>query len=100
MRKLTRSSPPIKALNVRIGKTIRLRRKLLGLTQIELADRAGISFQGIQKWECGSIALSAAQLVFLAEALETTPSRLLPSPPTKDTQTCQPSPTSNPQSKP
>lgn len=52
-----------------VGKRLRRRRRLLGLTQQALAERVGIRFQQIQKYECGANRISAARLFELAEAL-------------------------------
>src|SRR5690606_29912592 len=46
-------------------------RRLLGLTQQQLAGSVGVRFQQIQKYECGANRVSAARLWQLAEALET-----------------------------
>lgn len=90
---MRRTSEVCQSLNEHIGKTIRRRRRLLGLTQEALADRLGFSFQGVQKWECGVCNISAAQLVLVAEALETAPANLLPLPTlTKDRPPCPPFP--------
>lgn len=90
-----------KTINIRIGKNIRFRRKMIGMTQKALADRMGMSFQGIQKWECGHHNISAARLLMLAQALETPVTTLIPQTlPTMDSQTCPPSPPSNRQSRP
>ena len=53
------------------GRRLRRRRRLLGLTQQQLAVQVGIRFQQIQKYECGANRISAARLWELAEALET-----------------------------
>jgi DNA-binding XRE family transcriptional regulator len=42
------------AVDTHIGQKIRARRTLLGLSQTELADAAGITFQQIQKYEKGT----------------------------------------------
>ena len=52
-----------------VGKRLRRRRRLLGLTQQALGDMVGIRFQQIQKYECGANRISAARLFELAEAL-------------------------------
>ena len=49
---------------------MRRRRRLLGLTQQQLATSVGIRFQQIQKYECGANRISAARLWQLSEALE------------------------------
>ncbi len=52
-----------------VGKRLRRRRRLLGLTQQVLGDKVGIRFQQIQKYECGANRISAARLFELSEAL-------------------------------
>ena len=58
-------------INVLLGKRVRVRRRLLGLTQQQLAVAIGVRFQQIQKYETGANRMSAARLLALAEALET-----------------------------
>lgn len=58
-------------IDLHLGKRLRRRRRLLGLTQQQLAMHVGIRFQQIQKYECGANRISAARLYQLAEALET-----------------------------
>ena len=53
-----------------LGRRLRRRRRLMGLTQQQLADSVGIRFQQIQKYECGANRISAARLWRLSEALE------------------------------
>lgn len=53
-----------------IGSRIRLRRKILGLTQSQLGDRAGVRFQQIQKYETGANEIGAVRLFEIAEALD------------------------------
>lgn len=53
-----------------VGKRLRRRRRLLGLTQSQLADAVGIRFQQVQKYECGANRVSASRLFELAEALD------------------------------
>ena len=58
-------------IDLHLGRRLRRRRRLLGLTQQQLALSVGIRFQQIQKYECGANRISAARLWQLAEALET-----------------------------
>ena len=58
-------------IDLHLGRRLRRRRRLLGLTQQQLAVQVGIRFQQIQKYECGANRISAARLWQLAEALET-----------------------------
>jgi len=56
-------------LDLYVGKRVRWRRRLLGLSQSELADLVGVRYQQIQKYECAVNRLSAARLWHLARAL-------------------------------
>jgi transcriptional regulator with XRE-family HTH domain len=56
-------------IDVHLGKRLRGRRRILGLTQQQLAKVIGVRFQQIQKYECGANRLSAARLWRLAECL-------------------------------
>ena len=56
-------------IDLHVGKRLRRRRRLLGLTQQSLAEDVGIRFQQIQKYECGANRVSAARLFELSEAL-------------------------------
>ena len=57
-------------IDLHLGRRLRRRRRLLGLTQQQLAMQVGIRFQQIQKYECGANRISAARLWQLSEALE------------------------------
>ncbi|THD81841.1 MAG: XRE family transcriptional regulator [Phenylobacterium sp.] len=57
-------------IDVHLGRRLRRRRRLLGLTQQELALACGVRFQQIQKYECAANRMSAARLWQLAEVLE------------------------------
>ncbi|KQZ32236.1 MULTISPECIES: helix-turn-helix domain-containing protein [Caulobacter] len=57
-------------IDVYLGKRLRRRRRLLGLTQQQLAGTVGVRFQQIQKYECGANRISAARLWQLSEALD------------------------------
>jgi transcriptional regulator with XRE-family HTH domain len=57
-------------IDTHLGKRLRRRRRLLGLTQQQLAEACGVRFQQIQKYECAANRMSAARLWRLAEALE------------------------------
>ena len=57
-------------IDLHLGRRLRRRRRLLGLTQQQLATQVGIRFQQIQKYECGANRISAARLWQLSEALE------------------------------
>jgi transcriptional regulator with XRE-family HTH domain len=53
-----------------IGKRIRERREILGLTQPELADKADVSYQQFQKYEIGQNRIPAGRLYDIARALK------------------------------
>jgi transcriptional regulator with XRE-family HTH domain len=54
-----------------------LRRRLLGLTQGQLAEALGITFQQVQKYERGTNRVSASMLVRIARRLDTTVAALV-----------------------
>lgn len=60
-----------------IGTNIKSIRKSLGLTQTELAEKAGVSAQSIWLWETGQTSPKGKRLDRLAEALEISPDELL-----------------------
>lgn len=57
------------AVDLHIGRRLRRRRRLLGLTQQELGDGLGLHFQQIQRYECAANRVSASRLHRIAEAL-------------------------------
>jgi transcriptional regulator with XRE-family HTH domain len=57
-------------IDLHLGKRLRRRRRLLGMTQQQLATAVGVRFQQIQKYECGANRISAARLWQLSEALD------------------------------
>lgn len=56
-------------VDVHVGKRIRHRRWLVGMTQQQLAEKVGIKFQQIQKYETGMNRVSASRLWDIAAAL-------------------------------
>ncbi len=56
-------------VDAHVGKRIRHRRWMVGMTQQQLADCVGIKFQQIQKYETGMNRVSASRLWDIAEAL-------------------------------
>jgi len=56
-------------VDIYVGKRLRRRRRLLGLTQQDLAGQVGVRFQQIQKYECGANRITASRLFSLATAL-------------------------------
>lgn len=56
-------------VDIYVGKKVRHRRKLLGLTQQQLGSTVGIKFQQVQKYESGNNRISASRLWGLSKAL-------------------------------
>ena len=56
----------------KVGELIAALRKRKGLTQADLGDRLGVTFQAVSKWERGETLPDTAILVDLADVLETT----------------------------
>lgn len=56
-------------VDVHVGKRIRHRRWMVGITQQQLAESVGIKFQQIQKYETGTNRVSASRLWDIAETL-------------------------------
>ena len=59
------------AIDEHIGQRIQLRRVMLGLSQKDLAEKCGVSFQQIQKYETAGNRISASRLFDLSVILET-----------------------------
>jgi transcriptional regulator with XRE-family HTH domain len=57
-------------VDVHVGKRIRHRRWLVGMTQQQLAEKVGIKFQQIQKYETGANRVSASRLWDISEAMD------------------------------
>jgi len=56
-------------IDVHVGKRLRLRRTLLGMSQEQLAGAVGVTFQQIQKYERGSNRVSASRLYDVARVM-------------------------------
>lgn len=56
-------------VDVHVGKRIRHRRWMVGMTQQQLAEQVGIKFQQIQKYETGMNRVSASRLWDISDAL-------------------------------
>jgi transcriptional regulator with XRE-family HTH domain len=56
-------------VDVHVGKRVRHRRWMVGMTQQQLAEKVGIKFQQIQKYETGMNRVSASRLWDIADAL-------------------------------
>lgn len=56
-------------VDIHVGKRVRHRRWMVGMTQQQLAEKVGIKFQQIQKYETGMNRVSASRLWDMATAL-------------------------------
>lgn len=56
-------------VDIHVGKRIRHRRWMIGITQQQLAEKVGIKFQQIQKYETGMNRVSASRLWDISEVL-------------------------------
>jgi len=57
-------------VDAHVGKRVRHRRWMMGMTQQQLGDLVGIKFQQIQKYETGMNRISASRLWDIAKALD------------------------------
>jgi transcriptional regulator with XRE-family HTH domain len=55
------------AMSREIGKMIREMRKAAGMSQMQLADKIGVSYQQVQKYEKGASKLNVPRLLQIAE---------------------------------
>ena len=56
-------------IDVHVGSRVRLRRLLVGMTQEALAERLGLTFQQVQKYEKGTNRISGSRLFQIANVL-------------------------------
>ncbi|MBT5047077.1 MAG: helix-turn-helix domain-containing protein [Rhodospirillaceae bacterium] len=61
-------------VDIIVGKRVRGRRILMGLSQERLGDDLGVTFQQVQKYERGSNRISASRLYEISRVLEVPPS--------------------------
>lgn len=57
-------------VDVHVGGRVRLRRTLLGMSQEELGEALGVTFQQVQKYERGSNRISASRLFQISKILD------------------------------
>lgn len=68
-RKTARPRAP-NPVDTHVGRRVRIRRMLNGLSQEELAADLGLTFQQLQKYESGANRISASRLYHLAQLLD------------------------------
>lgn len=59
-----------KNIDVFIGAKIKSRRIMLGISQAKLAERLGVTFQQIQKYESGANSLNSEKIYIFCEVLQ------------------------------
>jgi len=64
--------------DIYVGSRVRMRRKMLGLSQEKLGEKLGITFQQIQKYEKGTNRVGASRLQAMADAMEVPVSYFFP----------------------
>ena len=57
-------------VDVHVGRRVRIRRTLLGMSQTNLGEAIGLTFQQMQKYEKGANRISASRLYDLARVLD------------------------------
>jgi transcriptional regulator with XRE-family HTH domain len=59
--------------DLHVGRRLRMRRMMLGMSQTKLGEAVGVTFQQLQKYENGSNRISASRLTQIANALKVAP---------------------------
>lgn len=65
---------PNHPVDVHVGRRLRMRRTLLGLSQQKLGEKLSLTFQQIQKYERGANRIGASRLFELSRILDVKPS--------------------------
>jgi transcriptional regulator with XRE-family HTH domain len=60
-------------IDIHVGRRLKQRRQALRLSQTQVAEKIGISYQQLQKYECGINRMGASRLFRLAVALRVSP---------------------------
>jgi len=84
-RRATKAEAGPDEIDVHVGRKIREARLLGGMSQATLAEKVGVSFQAVQKYEKGDIRTSASTLARIAAALEREPAYFFEGPSAKGT---------------
>ena len=61
----------ISAIDEHIGQRVQLRRVMMGMSQKDLANKCGVTFQQVQKYETAGNRIPASRLFELSTALDT-----------------------------
>ena len=65
-----RESTAFDPIDIHVGRRVRIRRKLLGMSQTVLGDLIGLTFQQVQKYERGANRIGASRLFELSQVLD------------------------------
>jgi transcriptional regulator with XRE-family HTH domain len=60
---------PLNSIDKHVGRRMRMRRLMLGMSQSKLGDELGITFQQVQKYEKGANRISASRLHHISDIL-------------------------------
>ena len=60
-------------VDIQLGAKVRARRQLLGLSQEDLGQALGVTFQQVQKYERGTNCMTVSRLMEASKALSTSP---------------------------
>src|SRR3979411_2352699 len=61
---------PLNSIDKHVGSRVRTRRMMLGMSQTQLGEALGITFQQVQKYEKGTNRISASRLQHVSEILK------------------------------
>ncbi len=64
---MTKGPDPI---DIHVGQRVRARRKMLGLSQTQLGDELGVTFQQVQKYERGTNRIGSSRLFKVSSTLD------------------------------
>src|SRR2546430_8443614 len=62
-----------KPADMYVGARMRMRRNMLGLSQTEMGEQIGVTFQQVQKYEKGVNRIGASRLLQICNVLQVTP---------------------------
>src|SRR3954462_10062446 len=65
-----RDEPGPNPVDIYVGSKVRSRRLILGMSQEDLADSIGLTFQQVQKYERGTNRISVSRLVDICKVLK------------------------------
>ncbi len=65
-----RESTAFDPIDIHVGKHVRMRRKLLGMSQTALGGAFGLTSRSVRKYECGANRISSSRLFELSQILD------------------------------